>query len=87
MTDVNSFDEHHEIVRLVNDDQGVGEMLNVFFARQCADPRKASHWTANLTFVSGPVEATILGIDARGLNQLATAMRDFAHKIKEEDQT
>ena len=87
MTDVNGFDEHHDIIQLVNDDRSTGELLNVFFARQCSDQRKASHWTANITFVSGALEATILGIDARGLHQLARAMSDYAHKIEEEDQT
>ena len=83
---VNRFDEHHEIIQLVNDDRSAGELLNVFFARQCSNPRQASHWIANVTFVSGPLEATILGIDARGLNQLARAMTGLATKFDEERQ-
>ena len=65
-TGVNNFDGHHETIQLVNDDGSASELLNVVFVRQCSDHRKADHWIANITFISGALEATIFGIDATG---------------------
>lgn len=83
--DVHDFDEHHKIIQLVNDDRSASELLNVFIVRQCSDHRKVGHRIANITFVSGALEATILGFDARGLHQLATAMSDYASKFLKDE--
>ncbi len=83
----NGFDDHHEIFQLVNEDGNAQGLLNVFFARQCSNPNNASHWIANITFVSGSLEATMFGIDASGLRQLASSMNIYAKLLQEEDQT
>ena len=42
-TVINGFEEHHEILQLVNDDRSASDLLNIFITRQCSDNHKTGH--------------------------------------------